>query len=100
MLHNAVIPPYRYTIVWSPQCKSMEKGNKQRREASFSEFLLHKMFRLVGRLVIHMNVGPFNVRQTLQLHLEFFRNIVRGHQRCVWIHDDVHFDNKSGTSSI
>ena len=60
------------------------------------QFLLQKMLRLMRRLVIHMHIRPIHIRQTLQLHLQFLRHIMRRPQRLVLIHHNINLDDQPG----
>lgn len=43
---------------------------------------------------IDVNISPFNIRQALKLHLQFFGNIMTNAESLVWVHDDIDFDDQ------
>lgn len=51
------------------------------------------MLRLMARLEINMHIRPLDIRQTLQLELELFGDVVRGAKGFIGVHDNVDFDN-------
>jgi len=40
------------------------------------QVLLVKVLRLVGRLIVHVDIGTLHIRQTFKLHLQLFRYIM------------------------
>lgn len=50
------------------------------------------MLRLMGSLIVNVNISTLDVGKGLKLDLEFLGDIVGGAQGLVGFHDDVDFD--------
>lgn len=58
------------------------------------------MLRLMGSLIVNVDISTLDVGKGLKLDLEFLGDIVGSAQGLVGFHDDVNFDKKTGTGGV
>lgn len=58
------------------------------------------MLRPVIRLIINMYIRPLDVRQTFELDLQLFGDVVRSPQTRLWVHDNIDLDDETRTRMI
>jgi hypothetical protein len=58
------------------------------------------MLGLVSCFIVNVDISTLNVRERLELDLEFLGDIVGSTQGLVSFHDDVDFDEETGTRGV